>query len=235
MARRVREWRVLQTENLTDHAYIMFDISSKTGYTSKPSTGKEPENLTDHAYIMFDISSKTGYTSKPSTGKEPLLCDWNGFSEELTLRISVASRESQPYWWNEVIKEKRNRNNTHKVASRESQPYWWNEVIKEKRNQCTIARRILTRLSSNPNILENIKREAGDKYKAQKRELRQLIRKEKRKCWRELCLKLEDDIWGSGYKIAIRDLKYNAPYSITQNMKISIVEKLFITQKENPQ
>ncbi|KAK9731391.1 hypothetical protein QE152_g13718 [Popillia japonica] len=85
MPRRVREWRVLQTENLTDHAYI-----------------------------MFDISNKTGYTSTPSTVKESFLCDWNGFSEELTLRISGISHvENLSYTQCTTAIRSAYRNDTH--------------------------------------------------------------------------------------------------------------------------
>ncbi|KAK9720058.1 7tm Odorant receptor [Popillia japonica] len=62
---------------------------------------------------------------------------------------------------------------------------------------------------SNKPTSQDIRVEGEERYKLQKKELRNLISKEKKK---QLCEKFNDDIWGSGYKIVLREITSFPPY-----------------------
>ena len=74
---------------------------------------------------------------------------------------------------------------------------------------------------------EEEKQNAKEEYSARKKELRKLIRQSKKECWNNLCEELNKDIWGQGYKIAIKGLRNLAPYEITDKQKKDIVKQLF--------
>ncbi|KAK9736670.1 Amino acid permease [Popillia japonica] len=77
------------------------------------------------------------------------------------------------------------------------------------------------------NAREVEKLRASIKYKLMKKELRKLIRLSKRKHWSKLCNDLNSDVWGDGYKIAVKSLKNVVPYDIPDKGKKEIAKKLF--------
>ncbi|KAK9722659.1 hypothetical protein QE152_g19561 [Popillia japonica] len=80
-------------------------------------------------------------------------------------------------------------------------------------------------------IINIVKTEAQKSYRELKKQLCKLIRQEKRKQWLTLCKKLEEDIWGDGYRIAVRELKNLTPYDIPSSKKATIVKELFVTDE----
>ncbi|KAK9737711.1 hypothetical protein QE152_g10489 [Popillia japonica] len=66
-----------------------------------------------------------------------------------------------------------------------------------------------------------------------KKELRNLISKEKKKQWLKLCDELNDDIWGSGYNIALREITSFPPYDLPLEKNITIIEKLFVIKRDD--
>ncbi|KAK9747141.1 hypothetical protein QE152_g5519 [Popillia japonica] len=123
------------------------------------------------------------------------------------------------------------KNNVRRVAGSNTSPYWWNDTISTKRTECTSARRTLTRLARNNSVPDIVKTEAQKNYRMLKKQLCKLIRQEKRKQWLTLCKKLEEDIWGDGYRIAVRELKNLTPYDIPSSKKAAIIKELFVTDE----
>ncbi|KAK9687253.1 hypothetical protein QE152_g36567 [Popillia japonica] len=113
------------------------------------------------------------------------------------------------------------------INRRSPTPYWWNATINEKRTACIQTRRKLTRIAKTPNVGNEEKQRLKDLYRIQKKELRKLINESKRKHWKSLCKELEDDIWGAGYKIAMRELKNVAPCDLSVDFKKSVIQELF--------
>ncbi|KAK9680734.1 hypothetical protein QE152_g38855 [Popillia japonica] len=105
-------------------------------------------------------------------------------------------------------------------------PYWWSDEINDKRKQCMEARRGYTKMAKT-NASEVEKLRASIKYKLTKKELRKLIRLSKREHWNKLCNDLNSDVWGDGYKIAVKSLKNFVPYDIPDKDKKEIAKKLF--------
>lgn len=57
---------------------------------------------------------------------------------------------------------------------------------------------------------------------------------QKKNSWDELCNKLQEDIWGDGYRIAVKHLsKPSQPYQLTKERRIEIVEELFPQSLDN--
>lgn len=79
-------------------------------------------------------------------------------------------------------------------------PYWWNTEIEELRTEAIIARRKVTRAHrkrQNAQVLE-------EDLKVKKKKLKSAINTSKRELWENLCREIDEDIWGSGYKIVAK-------------------------------
>ncbi|KAK9686520.1 hypothetical protein QE152_g37119, partial [Popillia japonica] len=93
-------------------------------------------------------------------------------------------------------------------------PYWWNQEISEKRKQCMITRRRYTKLRRRGDgEAESLR--TYEEYKRCKKELRRLIGLSKKEHWNRLCEELNNNIWGDGYKIAVKGIKQLVPHKDT--------------------
>ncbi|KAK9745027.1 hypothetical protein QE152_g7265 [Popillia japonica] len=113
IARNVKNWKVLEKENLSDHAYIFFEVSE--GYTTKKHLRAEA--------VACDWDAFTAEL-------------------ELTTLGLTEARKPLHEQYSKIIKEAY-RNSTRRVSNAKPAPYWWNEAIDDKRRQCTSARRYL--------------------------------------------------------------------------------------------
>ncbi|KAK9729861.1 hypothetical protein QE152_g15703 [Popillia japonica] len=120
IARNVKNWKVLEKENLSDHAYIFFEVSE--GYTTKKHLRAEA--------VACDWDAFTAEL-------------------ELTTLGLTEARKPLHEQYSKMIKEAY-RNSTRRVSNAKPAPYWWNEDIDDKRHQCTSARRYLTRVAKKP-------------------------------------------------------------------------------------
>ncbi|KAK9744241.1 hypothetical protein QE152_g7903 [Popillia japonica] len=122
------------------------------------------------------------------------------------------------------------KDNTRKQYGRAIIPYWWNDSIATRRRECTKLRRKLTRETraqgtnnNNGQILE----ETREAYKTCKRELVKRIKEAKRRCWKDLCLELDGNIWGDAYKIVAKKFKMLCPYDLSPDKRAQILRVLF--------
>ncbi|KAK9729247.1 hypothetical protein QE152_g16026 [Popillia japonica] len=114
----------------------------------------------------------------------------------------------------EIIKEAYKNSTSGSSKGSRSAPYWWNEDISQMRSQCTAARRKYAKTNGKERREEERQR-AHLLYRDSKRALRKLIRISKREHWKRLCSDLNRDIWGDGYKIAVKGLKNFTPGAIS--------------------
>lgn len=188
----IRKWEVLDDETLTEHQYITFEISSNG-----------PKKLIFTKYKTH--------------------CDWATFKEIVNLRTESGKQDLET-----IMKEAYHASTTKN--ERPSQPFWWNEEIKMKRDECQRLRRQATRAARRISRNEN---EDYTNYKRLKKELQALITKSKNKHWGDLCQELDSDIWGKGYKIATKKLIGYAPLEMSTDQKIRAAEKLFPKKSKN--
>lgn len=109
-----------------------------------------------------------------------------------------------------------------------SMPYWWGEDIQESISETKRKRKHYQRCSNHE---ERERRRLI--YKYTKKELKRKISKAKREKWRELCDRLEEDVFGDGYKIVKAQLRLPNPKTcLTTQERDTIFRKLFIEYEE---
>ena len=182
----------------------------------------EEESLSLHRYITYKVENKVirkkqKWKSKPVLDKEVLR---NAFAIMVTDTTNPESIISK-------IKMAQELACTAKSSGRErEQPYWWNQEIEMLRYECNRKKRFLTRrrIHMQANLWD---REKID-YDRLKREYRKAIKTSKNEHWKELCAELDNDIWGQGYKLVTRYIKYPpVHYKLGKEQTIQIVKTLF--------
>lgn len=183
----------------------------------------DEEVLTYHKYIVFGITDTNAgknivehtkvidprraedFLKKTNTSQ---YCDT---PEKLSVLLIEATKEAC------VTSET---GNTHKM------PYWWTAQIHSVRKECLSIKRRLTRIRVNRtgnhevNAIEQI-------LKTKKKELKNLIYNSKKECWQELCKELDQDVWGQGYRIVLKNLKALMPYNLPVDKKKEYAQQLF--------
>nr|CAI5847699.1 unnamed protein product [Callosobruchus analis] len=97
-------------------------------------------------------------------------------------------------------------------------PYWWNDDVDAQIVICIKKRRLLVisnRRNRDGTANEHLRRE----YSCSKKRLSSLIVQSKKQHWEQLCLNLNDDVWGNGYRSVVNRLINQAPLPATGNMK----------------
>lgn len=196
IAKRIKNWRVMEDESLSDHNHIYFEIQ---GAGTKPV-----EKRTYHInreVLRLELVNKslsTEEADKVSTGMKI---------------ISEAYRKS---------KTRANQGEENLL------PYWWCPEIKMKRQDCIKARRNFTRIRRGNSYTEEDIERLKEELRIKRKQLKDLIGAEKRKHWNQLCRDLDDNIWGNGYKVAVKYLtNLSPPYSLAPERRMEIVSHLF--------
>lgn len=200
----VTHWEVLDDETLSDHRYILFDVTivrqiqeqirHRRGWQIKKL---DKQKLQEILRNLEDNRISSNHKVYSNTLKE--VCD-------------------------EVMPKKTSGNSKRSV-------YWWNNEIAELRRQCHRKRREYTRNARRASLLE--RQILWDAYTASKKELRNAIKKSKRNCWKKLCEDVDSDIWGDGYKIVMKGmLGFPPPLTLTNETMEEIVNHLFPIHNE---
>lgn len=174
---KISEWKVLDTETLSDHNYITFCINemSTLSMQNPRPVGWEVKKL-DKKKLDLILNSLEPENSEEQSGST--------FTEEL-LKIC------------EKVMPKR-------ILRGNRQPmYWWNDEIAELRRDCLSWRRKYTRSRRNQTLPDA---NTWENYKELKKKLRIAIRKSKSNCWKAICDQVDGDIWGDGYKIVTKSI-----------------------------
>ncbi|KAG5898381.1 hypothetical protein JTB14_015812 [Gonioctena quinquepunctata] len=119
------------------------------------------------------------------------------------------------------------------TTEKDRTPFWWTPDIGVKRQECLSLRREATRMNKRTPRNEEELNEARDDLRRCRKELRFLNNQSRKKHWDDLCRELEDDIWGTGYKIATKKLVGHTPFNIAVEQKIKVANDLFPRKKKS--
>lgn len=201
IARYIKNWKVLEDEAISDHNFIYFEVEGDT-YKNKRNTERQK--------TFFDkekFNKKMEEKAKMLLEKEEISVE--GYIKEL----------------GHAYKESTGRNGTPNMQV----PFWWNPEIEHCRNDCKIARRTLTRQRKRGDQLnERTIAQLMEEYKNKKKELKKCIIVSKNQHWKNLCRELDNNLWGNGFKIAMKHLKKPfLPYTLPKEKILEIVDTLF--------
>lgn len=210
---RVRDWRVMEDYNGSDHQYVTFDVvddAARQNNVNSAQTIKWNVKRTDTAKFAEQLA--VGPNNHQNSG----INDRDA--------VETLARSSM-----DVIQAACEASIPHaRPRKKRTQVHWWTEEIANLRRNCLRCRRRALRTY---NVAGG--RNATEAYRAAKKSLRSAINKSKARCWRELTEDVNRDPWGLGYKIATKRLgAYRAPCVLDKTTMDRIVRDLFPTHPE---
>lgn len=198
----VIHWEVLLEENLSDHNSIIFEIQNNA--TTTANSQRNPKPTTTWRLKEDKIETfQRKILEKINAAKTP--------TDAVKLVQSVCD---------EVLPKKG-------ITSKRKPVYWWNENIEDLRKECFAARRRLVRGNArrnrSPIEIENRKKD----YFSKKKNLRKAIIQSQSSHWKKLCDDLNENVWGTGYKIVCKKFKALTTTNLSTQDKLAAVDKLF--------
>lgn len=212
-------------ERRTSVSHIDLTIaSSKVGGKITKWEVLDVESLSDHKYITFEIK---GQEVRKVTERRTIFFDTNIYTREITSAKDRIREEKTPKRIIKIIKTAQKAATTQNKNKVKMFPYWWNSDITNKRNETNIYRRELVRIRKKQGCEIEI-RNKEDRVKSAQKELKKLINAAKKSSWKEVCDKVEEDVWGDGYKITVKHFaKPLLPCELGKAEKIAITKELF--------
>ena len=191
-------WKVLDTETLSDHKYVYFEFDSS-------------ENGTQHL-----CSSISGRFDSRTMKVEKFISLVEGIKTpiETAAELDLAIQDI-------CCKTMRKTGSGNKKAV-----YWWNDEIKTFRNHCNQLRRIKCRVRRSRKYSEEEKEMCLQEYKESRKRLKKAIKEAKEGKWKEVINDIENDVWGTGYKIVQKKFQPRPP-NLGKNLKAKTMEYLF--------
>ncbi|CAB0035752.1 unnamed protein product [Trichogramma brassicae] len=160
----------------------------------------------DHQAIVFEIEDD-GASSRPSTRRS---CRWNARTLDVdrfsavvsSASVAPATAEDMASSLMSVITGACDASMSKANPRRRREPvYWWTAEIADLRRSCLRARRLFQRSRG-----RHDEETHSANYASARRLLRVAIKTSKRRCWRQLCDEVNNDVWGKPYKIAMSRL-----------------------------
>lgn len=185
LAKNVSKWEVNDRESLSDHNYITYEIVA--------NRKAKPKHQRHHGWQLAKLSPEN------LENATELFINNNSTTspQEFSSKLTCICDKSMP----------------KKKSHATRQPvYWWNQDIANLRKESLQRRRLYIR--SLKRNLENITEQLWKDYKDSKKNLRDAIKAAKRNSWKELCSNIDTDIWGKGYKIAMKMMNGFPPLPI---------------------
>ena len=186
IVRNIEDWKVLGEETLSDHQYIGFVVIPKH---KKKQTGANRKNTGQPSWNVNKLNEDL---AKKYLEEAKLINDlgWvkGTVSPSKTVKgtreiVTATCAASMP---------------RRKGIRNRQQMYWWTTELAELRKECVRARRLATR--SGAEVTRRLE------YKALKKQLQKAIKRSKTRCWKGLLEEVENDPWGSAYKIVMGKL-----------------------------
>lgn len=202
MSSRIRHWEVSEKESLSDHNYIISEVARQNTpreiHHNKIDTGGWIIKKLDNLKLEREIAL---------IEQNDISTTADGFSAVL----KTICDKSMPQKRSQVRK----------------QPvYWWNENIASLRRECIKSRRTYTRIARRNDDAERDRK--WDVYQNRRKSMRDAIRAAKRSCWEKLRSNIDKDIWGNGYKIAMKGILGFPPrLALTMNFTEDVAKSLF--------
>lgn len=183
----IREWGVLDVETLSDHRYITFSMTLDKG-AQKRTTITAVQKTNTWNTRKLDEERLRRFLEELKLIEELEWTCKRGTPED-TVR---ATRETIISACNAAMPKRKNIEHRKHI-------YWWTTEIDDLRRGCLASRRRATRSRGNVALKEQ--------YKQSRRKLKRAIKKSQRRCWLELIEEVENDPWGTAYKIVSRKLR----------------------------
>lgn len=198
----VTQWDVLEEESLSDHNYIFFELVFQTPITSSRA-------------------QKSGWQIR-KLNKEKL--------EQEAQKMEWHDTEITAGKFSETLKVLCDSTMPKRVVKPNRKPvYWWTAEIAILRKDCVGKRRQYTRTSKKGNLI--MKMNAWTELQQSRKKMRGAIKVSKRKMWIRLCNEINEDIWGNGYKIAMKTIIGHTPRPNFVMGKLEEIAKfLFLTE-----
>jgi len=207
----VAEWQVLEAETLSDHNYVSYAIAADNHGPPRPvlpapargwAVGK-----TDIVALARYLQTMHPVTDVGQTGANRALSS----SEALDVYLTGACEASMP---------------RRRTGPPGRQPaYWWTDDICVLRGQCLALRRVYQRhlrRVGQPEV-----QTARSEYTTAKKRLRAAILESKKRCWSDLCAKVDNDPWGKPYKIVMGKLGSRNRGADSKGREAEIADFLF--------
>ncbi|XP_043481309.1 uncharacterized protein LOC122510602 [Leptopilina heterotoma] len=217
LARRVKEWKVLDEVTMSDHQYIEFLVSEEN---SKGSSGpyikdkKRPsrnlKRLNRERLAQSLVESRCfrelGWVAGPVTLK--------GIVREARQIIVDACNYSMP-------------RQQHR-RTRKGVLYWWDNELARLRKECNASRRRYT-YSKGDLLLQ-------EEWHTARRIFKRAIRSSQQRCWKDLIGKSKKDLWGLAFKIVTKKLvsKQKTPGLDDPHWVRKIIKALFCQVEPAP-
>ncbi|CAB0032949.1 unnamed protein product, partial [Trichogramma brassicae] len=160
----------------------------------------------DHQAIVFEIEDD-GASSRPSTRRS---CRWNARTLDVDrfpavmsgASVAPGTAEDMASSLMSVITSACDASMSKANPRRRREPvYWWTAEIADLRRSCLWARRLFQRSRG-----RHDEETHSANYASARRLLRVAIKTSKRRCWRQLCDEVNNDVWGKPYRIAMSRL-----------------------------
>ncbi|CAB0041120.1 unnamed protein product [Trichogramma brassicae] len=174
---RVLSWTVSGLYTHSDHQAIVFEIEDDEA-SSRPSTRQSYRSNARTLDVDRFSAAVSSASVAPGTAKD--------MASSLMSFITGASDASM---------SKAN------PRRRREPVYWWTAEIADLRFSCQRARSLFQRSRG-----RHDEETHSANYASARRLLRVAIKTSKRRCWRQLCDEVNNDVWGEPYKIAMSRL-----------------------------
>ena len=191
-------WKVLDTETLSDHKYVYFEFN-----TSRLGAG----HLSCPIPGRFD--SRTLKEEKFVSLVEGITC----LVENATQLENIIQ---------DICQKTMKRTGTGNKKA----VYWWSEEIKILRANCIQFRRQASRIRRSPRYSNEEKESCLKEYKENRNRLKKAITKAKESKWKDVIDEVENDVWGTGYKVVQKKFQPRPP-NLSKELKEKTIRYLF--------
>lgn len=212
-ANRVKNWRVLEIYTASDHQYISYsyeDDMANSGEIAQRNLGTRKWNSGKLNTFMLIAEIDRGMHGIQQE------MDASTTAEKTMRIISQACDKAMP-----------------KISSkghRKKPVYWWNETIAGARQECLRLRRRYTRARKRGEAeTERIE------YKEAKKNLRSTIFNSKKQLWEELREDINNNPWGTGYKLVMGKLGAKSSVGSMDGRTMDNIVKTLFPQRDTPE
>lgn len=181
------------------------------------------ENFSDHSNIRFTLKGDGGSVKKEKNTLRWIVTE-EGLRKVAAHFKTLTFSSLDPNSLVDALKKSCDKHLKTKGKNKHREVYWWTQEIAELRKTCNLKRRNFTRLRSEG--LHTEKQAALREYKKSKKKLNYEIKNSKQKKWKELCDDLQQNIWDTAYKIALKRLRKTPP-PVDVETAVKEIDKLF--------
>ncbi|XP_039315521.1 uncharacterized protein LOC120360037 [Solenopsis invicta] len=219
----ITDWSVSDEETLSDHRYILMEVSSPTPVREPCARPAEPEGAPPR-WSLKHLNPDLALAAA-------LAKSWETPPEEVDVEEEAAwFRGAMSQICDTAMPRRRTGGPPKKKAV-----YWWTPEIASLRAECNSARRQYTRYRRRRRAAEEEAARLYQLYRAAKKALQAAIATSKANAWGELLETLDGDPWGRPYRLVRNKLRQAAPpttESLDPGFLKEVVAALFPTDPE---